>query len=48
MAVKQVWDTTTTDYTSEELAYFSGLKFAVPTVVDQIRALPLQNMLEWL
>ena len=27
MAVEQVWDTTATDSMSEELAYFSGLKF---------------------
>ena len=48
MAVEQVWDTTATDSTSEELAYFSGLKFAVPTATSQIRALPLQHMLDWL
>ena len=48
MAVEQVWDTTITDSTSEELAYFSGLKFAVPTATSQIRALPLQHMLDWL
>ena len=48
MAVEQVWDTTTTDSTSEELAYFSGLKFAVPTATSQICALPLQHMLDWL
>ena len=47
MVVEQVWDTTATDSTSEELAYFSGLKFAVPTVVGQIHALPLQHMLDW-
>ena len=48
MAVEQVWDTTATDSTSEELAYFSGLKFAVPTATSQIHALPLQLMLDWL
>ena len=48
MAVEQVWDTTTTNSTSEELAYFSGLKFAVPTATSQIHALPLQHMLDWL
>ena len=48
MAVEQVWDTTATDSTSEELAYFPGLKFAVPTATSQIRALPLQHMLDWL
>ena len=48
MVVEQVWDTTATDSTSEELAYFSGLKFAVPTATSQIRALPLQHMLDWL
>ena len=48
MAVEQVWDTTATDSTSEELAYFSGLKFAVPTATSQIHALPLQHMLDWL
>ena len=48
MEVEQVWDTTTTDSTSEELAYFSGLKFAVPTATSQICALPLQHMLDWL
>ena len=48
MAVEQVWDTTTSDSTSEELAYFSGLKFTVPTATSQIRALPLQHMLDWL
>ena len=48
MAVEQVWDTTTADSTSEELAYFSGLKFAVPTATSQIHALPLQHMLDWL
>ena len=37
-----------TDSTSEELAYFSGLKFAVPTITSQIHALPLQHMLDWL
>ena len=46
--MEQVWDTTTTDSTSEELAYFSGLKFAVPTATSQIHALPLQHMLDWL
>ena len=45
MAVEQVWDTTTTDSMSEELAYFSGLKFAVPTATSQIHALPLQHRL---
>ena len=48
MAGEQVWDTTASDSTSEELAYFSGLKFAVPTATSQIRALPLQHMLDWL
>ena len=48
MAVEQVWDTTASDSTSEELAYFSGLKFAVPTATSQICALPLQHMLDWL
>ena len=48
MAVEQVWDTTTTDSMSEELAYFSGLKFAVPTATSQIHPLPLQHMLDWL
>ena len=48
MAVEQVWDTTATDSTSEELGYFSGLKFAVPTATSQIHALPLQHMLDWL
>ena len=48
MVVEQVWDTTMTDSTSEELAYFSGLKFAVLTATSQIRALPLQHMLDWL
>ena len=48
MVVEQVWDTTATDSTSEELAYFSWLKFAVPTAVGQICALPLQHMLDWL
>ena len=48
MAVEQVWDTTMTDSMSEELAYFSGLKFAVPTATSQIHALPLQHMLDWL
>ena len=48
MAVEQVWDTITTDSTSEELAYFSGLKFAVPTATSQIHALPLQHMLDLL
>ena len=48
MVVEQVWDTTTTDSTSEELAYFSGLKFAVPKTTSQICALPLQHMLNWL
>ena len=48
MAMEQVWDTTVTDSTSEELAYFSGLKFAVPTATSQIHALPLQHMLDWL
>ena len=33
---------------SEELAYFSGLKFAVPTATSQIHALPLLHMLDWL
>ena len=48
MVVEQVWDTTTTDSMSEELAYFSGLKFAVPTATSQICAFPLQHMLDWL
>ena len=48
MAVEQMWDTTMADSTSEELAYFSRLKFAVPTATSQIRALPLQHMLDWL
>ena len=48
MVVEQVWDTTASDSTSEELTYFSGLKFAVPTATSQIRALPLQHMLDWL
>ena len=48
MAVEQVWDTTTSDSMSEELAYFSGLKFAVPTATSQIHALPLQHMLDLL
>ena len=37
-----------TDSSSEELAYFSGLIFAVPTATSQIHALPLQHMLDWL
>ena len=41
MVVEQVWDTTMTDSMSEELAYFSGLKFAVPTATSQICALPI-------
>ena len=48
MVVEQVWNTTATDSMSEELAYFSGLKFAVPTATSQICALPLQHMLDWL
>ena len=48
MVVEQVWDTTATDSTSEQLAYFSGLKFAVPIAAGQIHALPLQHMLDWL
>ena len=40
MVVEQVWDTTAADSTSEELAYFSRLKFAVPTATSQIHALP--------
>ena len=48
MAVEQVWDTTATDSVSEELAYYSGLKFAVRTATSQIHALPLQHMLDWL
>ena len=48
MVVEQVWDTTASDSTSEELAYFSWLKFAVPTATSQIHALPLQHMLDWL
>ena len=48
MVVEQVWDTTMADSMSEELVYFSGLKFAVPTAKSQIRALPLQHMLDWL
>ena len=48
MVLEEVWDTTATDSTSEELAYFSGLKFAVPTATSQICAIPLQNMLDWL
>ena len=48
MAVEQVWDTTAADSTSEELAYFAGLKFAVPTAAGHICALLLQHMLDWL
>ena len=48
MVVEQVWDTTATDSTSEESAYFTGLKFAVPMATSQIHALPLQHMLDWL
>ena len=43
-----MWDTTAADSTLEELAYFAGLKFAVPTATSQIHALPLQHMLDWL
>ena len=43
-----VWDTTTVDSTSEELAYFAALCFAVPVAAGQICALPLQHMLDWL
>ena len=48
MVVEQVLDTTMTDSTSEELTYFSKLKFSVPTATSQICALPLQHMLDWL
>ena len=48
MVVEQVWDTTMADSTSEDLAYFAGLKFAVPTAAGCICALPLQHMLDWL
>ena len=48
MVVEQVWDTTATDSTSEELAYFASLKFAAPMAVGSISALPLQHMLDWL
>ena len=48
MAVEQMWDTTAADSMSEELAYFAGLKFAVPTAAGRICALPLQHMLDWL
>ena len=41
MAVEQVWDTTAADSTSEELAYFVALGFAVSVAVGQICALPL-------
>ena len=41
MAVEQVWDSTATDFTSEELAYFSGLKFAVPTATSQNPCSPI-------
>ena len=47
MAVEQVWDTTAVDST-EELAYFAGLKFAVRIAAGHICALPLQHMLDWL
>ena len=48
MAVEWVWDTTAADSTSEELAYFASLKFAVPTSISHINVLPLQHMLDWL
>ena len=48
MAVEQVWDTTATDSTQEELAYLARLKFAVPVAKSCIFALPLQHMLDWL
>ena len=48
MVVKQVWDTTMADYTSEDLAYFARLKFAVPTKAGHICAFPLQHVLDWL
>ena len=48
MAVERVWDTTAADSTSEELAYFAALGFAVPTVAGHICALSLKHMLDWL
>ena len=48
MAVEHVWDTTAADSTSEELAYFAALGFAVPVAAGHICALPLQHMLDWL
>ena len=48
MAVEHVWDTTAANSTSEELAYFAGLGFAVPVAAGCICALPLQHMLDWL
>ena len=48
MGVEHVRDTTAADSTSEELAYFAALGFAVPVAADQICALPLQHMFDWL
>ena len=48
MAVECVWDTTAADCTSEELAYFAALGFAVPVAAGQICALPLQHLFDWL
>ena len=48
MAVEHVWDTTAADSTSEELAYFAALGFAIPAAEGHICALPLQHMLDWL
>ena len=48
MVVEQIWDTTAADSTSEELAYFARLKFAVPIAQSCIHDLPLQHMLDWL
>ena len=48
MVVERVWDTTTADSTSEELAYFAALGFAVPVAAGQICALSLQHMFDWL
>ena len=48
MAVEHVWDTTAADSTSEELAYFAALGFAVPTAAGCICALSLKHMLDWL
>ena len=48
MVVEQIWDTIAADSTSEELAYFARLKFAVPVATSCICALPLQHMLDWL